>query len=238
MSADLMTLRELSIGYRGRPVLSGLSLALARGRFVGLLGANGSGKSTLIKTILGILPPLAGEIVLTSVKGVPPILGYVPQREALDSIFPLSSLEVVLMGACGRVGPGRWINRAERAWALDCLRDAGAEDLSRRRFSELSGGQRQRVLIARALAAKPDLLVLDEPTAGIDASATQGIMELLDRLHRRQALTILMVNHDLAAVRKAVEQVIWLHEGQVLFGAVGDLLSHERIEAIMALELN
>jgi len=94
------------------------------------------------------------------------------------------------------------------------------------------------VLIARALATRPDLLLLDEPTAGIDAAATQAVMDLLRRLHQEQHLTILMVNHDLAAVRKSVEQVIWLHQGQVLFGPVGELLSREKIEEIMELELD
>ena len=111
-------------------------------------------------------------------------------------------------------------------------------DLSGKNFSQLSGGQRQRVLIARALTAKPDFLLLDEPTAGIDAAATQAIMELLRRLHEQQRLTILMVNHDLTAVRKAVEEVIWLHQGKVLFGPVGELLSREKIEEIMELEIH
>ena len=118
------------------------------------------------------------------------------------------------------------------------MRETGVDDLSRRRFAQLSGGQRQRVLIARALATKPDLLLLDEPTAGIDANATQAIMDLQRRLHEEHHLTILMVNHDLVAVRKSVGQVIWLHQGKVLFEPVGELLSREKIEEIMELELD
>ena len=167
-----------------------------------------------------------------------PVFGYVPQREALDSIFLLSSQEVVLMGACGRVKPGRFLGREEKDYAQKCLEEAGAGVLARRRFSELSGGQRQRVLIARALMARPDFLLLDEPTAGIDAAAAQAILELLGRLQRERALTILMVNHDLSAVRRAVESVIWLHQGKVLHGPVGELLSREKIEEIMELELH
>jgi ABC-type lipoprotein export system ATPase subunit len=106
-----------------------------------------------------------------------------------------------------------------------------------RRFSELSGGQKQRVLIARALAAKPDFLLLDEPTAGIDPAASQAIMDLLRRIHEQQKLTLLMVNHDLAAVRRAVQQVLWLHDGRVLQGPADELLTRDKIEEILKLEL-
>ena len=234
----LLALDGLTVGYGSQAVLENISLTLRAGSFTGLLGTNGSGKSTLIKTILGIIPPLAGRVAFDNSGGRVPVLGYVPQREALDPIFLLSSFEVVLMGACGRVGPGRFVGRAEREWAHGCLRETGVDDLSRKRFAQLSGGQRQRVLIARALATKPDLLLLDEPTAGIDANATQAIMELLRRLHEEHHLTILMVNHDLTAVRKSVGQVIWLHQGKVLFGTVAELLSREKIEEIMELELD
>lgn len=238
MSNSLIALENLTIGYDGHPpVLSGVNIEIESGSFTGLLGANGSGKSTLIKTILGIIPPLAGRVQFGSGAGPSPVMGYVPQREALDPIYLLSSLEVVLMGACGRVGPGRLLNKAERQWAQHCLEVTGVANLGGKRFSQLSGGQKQRVLIARALTAKPDFLFLDEPTAGIDAAATQAIMDLLAHLHQQQKLSILMVNHDLAVVRKAVRQVIWLHQGAVLHGPVDSLLSREKIEEIMDLEL-
>jgi ABC-type Mn2+/Zn2+ transport system ATPase subunit len=238
MTDPILKLQNLSVGYEAHAVLENITLTLERGTFTGLLGSNGSGKSTLIRTILGIQPALAGEIVWGAAGTQAPSLGYVPQRDSLDSVFLLSSFEVVLMGACGRIGPGRFINRAERDWARQCLQEAGAAEFSRRRFSELSGGQRQRVLIARALATRPDLLLLDEPTAGIDAAATQAVMELLKHLHQEHHLTILMVNHDLPAVRKTVQQVIWLHQGRILFGPVAELLSREKIEEIMDLELH
>ena len=238
MNEPLLTLDRLTVGYGNRAVLADVSLTLARGSFTGLLGANGSGKSTLIKTVLGILPPLAGRVVFGSTEGRPAALGYVPQRETLDPIFLLSSFEVVLMAACARVKPGRYVNRAERDWAHQCLEETDSGSLARKRFGELSGGQRQRVLIARALATKPDFLLLDEPTAGVDAAATQTIMELLQRVHEQHRLTLLMVNHDLAAVRKTAREAIWLHGGRVLHGAVADLLSREKIEEIMELELH
>jgi ABC-type Mn2+/Zn2+ transport system ATPase subunit len=234
----LLTLKHVAVGY-GRPaVLESVNLGLRGGAFAALLGANGSGKSTLIKTILGILPPMEGRIEFPGAAGGPPVLGYVPQREALDPIYLVSCFEMVLMGACGRVGPGRFYSQAEKVWAHHCLREVGADDLAQKRFSKLSGGQKQRVLIARALATKPNLLLLDEPTAGIDAAATQAILELLCRLHQQQRLTILMVSHDLAAVRRYAQEVIWLHQGKLLQGPSNELLSRDKIEEMLNLQLS
>jgi len=234
----LLTLERLVVGYDRQPVLPDVNLRLARGSFTGLLGANGSGKSTLIKTILGIIPPLAGRMAFAGRNGGDVALGYVPQRDALDPIFLLSSFEVVLMGVCGRVGAGRFTGKVEKEWAHQCLQQTGADHLSRKQFSELSGGQKQRVLIARALAARPDFLFLDEPTSGIDVAAKQAIMELLRTIHEEQQLTIVMASHDLPVVREYVQRVIWLHEGKIMEGPVAELLSRDKIEAILDLEMN
>jgi manganese/zinc/iron transport system ATP- binding protein len=237
MGTPLLTLDHVSVGYERRVVLRDLVLKLGRGSFTGLLGANGSGKSTLIKTVIGVIPPLAGELRFHAHEGRAPTLGYVPQREALDSNFLLSGIEVVLMGACGRVRPGRFFGRVEHDLALECLRRTGAVDLARRLFSELSGGQKQRVLIARALAARPDLLLLDEPTAGIDAAAAQAIMDLLQSLNSKDGMTILMVNHDLRAVRKCARDVVWINEGKLICGTAAELLAPGRIEELLSLQL-
>jgi ABC-type Mn2+/Zn2+ transport system ATPase subunit len=233
---NLLTLEGVAVGYGRLILLEHLDWSLPRGRFVGLLGANGSGKSTILKTLLGILPPLAGRLTFHPINGRPPVLGYTPQRESLDPVFLLTSLEVVLMAACSRIGPGRPINKAERAWAQECLKETGAADLSSRLFSQLSGGQKQRVLVARALATRPDFLLLDEPIAGIDAAATQAIMDLLRRIHEEQHRTILFVSHDLTTVRHYAEEVIWLHEGRILHGPARELLSREKIEEVLHLE--
>jgi len=234
----LLTLDHVAVGYGRQVVLPDVTLSLRRGSFTGLLGANGSGKSTLIKTILGILPPLSGRLQFASAGGRPHVLGYTPQRDSLDPIFLLSSFEVVLMGTCGRVRPGRRISHAEKEWAHQCLRETGADHLSRKLFSELSGGQKQRVLIARALVTKPDFLLLDEPTAGIDAAARQAIMDVLKGIHEQQQLTILMASHDLPIVRAYAQRVIWLHQGSVLQGSVSELLTAEKIEEILDLEMH
>ena len=234
----LLELQDVAVGYDRHAVLRNVQLSVARGSFTGLLGANGSGKSTLIKTILGIIPPLSGQVAFSRANGRETVLGYVPQRESLDPIFLLSCFEVVLMGVCGRVGPGRFISKTERAWARHCLEQTDAGGLAGRQFSELSGGQKQRVLIARALAAKPDFLLLDEPTSGIDVTVKRSVMELLRRIHQEQKQTILMSSHDLPVVRRYVGHVVWLREGRILEGPPAELLAPERMAAILDLEMH
>src|SRR5262245_55920098 len=145
---------------------------------------------------------------------------------------------MVLMAACARVRPGRFLNQGEKDWARRCLEETGAGGLARQRFSELSGGQKQRVLIARALMSCPEFLLLDEPTAGIDSAATQAVVELLKRLHEKQKLTILLVNHDLGVVRQCAQEILWLHEGAVHQGPVDDMLRRECVEQFLGLRLD
>jgi len=228
MNEPFITLDNLSIGYNGQAVLSGISLPIARASFTAILGANGSGKTTLLKTILGLLPPVVGRIQTASAVA-PLILGYVPQAVQFDPIYLLTAFEVALMGAYGRVRPGRFVPPAERAFTRECLRAAGAEEFSRKRFAELSGGQKQRVLIARALTTRPDILVLDEPTAGVDHTTTNAVMEFISQIRTEREITVLLVTHDFAAVRSYADQVIWLHEGRVFHGAAHELLMPERI---------
>jgi ABC-type Mn2+/Zn2+ transport system ATPase subunit len=224
--SNIISLENVAVGYGRHVVLEGINGKISRNAFVGLLGANGSGKTTLLKTIAGILPPLDGKVRFAE-NGHTVVIGYVPQRESLDQSFLLSSFEVVLMGACGRVGPGRMLGRAEQDWARECLRNTGAENLQRKPFADLSGGQKQRVLIARALVARPDLLLLDEPTAGVDASAVDAIVALLHKLNQ-SGMTIIMVNHDLPVVRRTVSSVYWVRSGKIKVGDFSTILSRER----------
>jgi ABC-type Mn2+/Zn2+ transport system ATPase subunit len=233
MNEPLITLDNLAIGYNRQPVLSGISLSIERGSFTAILGANGSGKSTLLKTLLGLQPPIAGKIEIAA----PAVFGYVPQAIEFDPLFLLTGFEVALMGVYGRVGPGRFVPANERAFVRECLRATGAEEFARKKFSELSGGQKQRVLIARALATKPDVLVLDEPTAGVDAAATHVLLEFISQIHVEKKLTVLLVTHDLPLVRKHAQQVIWLHQGKVLRGTATELLSRERMAEIFEMEV-
>jgi len=234
MNEALITLDDLSIGYNGQPVLSGISASISRASFTAILGANGSGKSTLLKTLLGLIPPLAGRIDFATPAGAPPRFGYVPQAIQFDAIYLLTGLEVALMGAYGRIRPGRFVPPSERAFTRECLRVVGAEEFARQRFAELSGGQKQRVLIARALTTRPDVLMLDEPTAGVDPAATQAMLDFISQITEKWKITVLFVTHDYALVRKHAEQVIWMHHGKVLCGTAAELLTPERLAEIFA----
>jgi len=232
MAEALVILERVAVGYDGRPVLRDVSATVFRGDAIGLLGANGSGKTTLLKTIAGVLRPVEGAVRFTEASGkARPVIGYVPQRESLDQSFLLSSLEVVLMGACAAVGPGRFLGTKNRDWAHECMERTGVGDLSKRCFAELSGGQKQRVLIARALVARPDLLLLDEPTAGVDPEATRAIAELLQKLNA-DGMTVLMINHDLPVVRRVARRILWARDGVLEQGTAGEMLSRKRVEEL------
>jgi ABC-type Mn2+/Zn2+ transport system ATPase subunit len=155
--------------------------------------------------------------------------GYVPQRETLDPIFPLTVFEVVLMGAYARLGPLHPIGQRQRQLTDTCLEQVGLASLSAHPFWTLSGGQKQRVLIARALAAEPEMLLLDEPTSGVDPGAATTVMNLITRLNQDQKLTVILVSHHLRLVRSLVRSVIWVEEGRATKGPTMTMLAPERV---------
>jgi len=209
----LVKLRDVSLGYGNQPVLEHVTLDLERGEFIALLGPNGAGKTTLLRGIVGLIPVLTGAIEYGFDRWRSPF-GYVPQRERLDPTFPLSALEVALMGTYAHLPPLRRVGRAQRQVAQKSLESVGLGAIADQRFASLSGGQTQRVLIARALAAEPTLLVLDEPTAGVDAEATAAIMGLVSRLNREEGLTILLVTHQVRMLRGIANAVVWVQDGR------------------------
>jgi ABC-type Mn2+/Zn2+ transport system ATPase subunit len=238
MADALINFQDVALGYDGVPVLQGLALDVHKGDFLALVGPNGCGKSTILKGMAGILEPLRGRIG-REVDGRPVRFGYVPQRETIEMVFPLTVFEVALMGTYGRIRPGRPITHVERERARACLHDVGLDDLQRKPFPALSGGQRQRVLIARALAADPDLLLLDEPLSGIDLGAAQVIMDLIERLHQERGLTIVMVSHHLKVLREheLLREVVWVHEGKLLRGPAAAMLAPEMVVRMMDAEI-
>lgn len=238
MADALISFRDVALGYDGVPVLKGLTLDVRPGEFFALVGPNGCGKSTILKAMAGIVEPLKGSIT-SGAGGRPVRFGYVPQRETIEMVFPLTVFQVALMGTYGRVGPGRPITHADRERVQACLDDVGLGDLQRKPFPALSGGQRQRVLIARALAAEPDVLLLDEPLNGIDLQAAQVIMDLIERLHRERRLTMVMVSHHLKALREheMVREIVWVHEGKLLRGPAAAMLAPDMVFRMMDAEL-
>ena len=238
MADALISFQDVALGYDGVPVLEGVALDVHRGDFLALVGPNGCGKSTILKAMAGILEPLRGTIWRGS--GERPIrFGYVPQGETIEMVFPLTAFQVALMGTYGCVGPGRSIGHAERERARICLNDVGLSDVQRKPFPVLSGGQRQRVLIARALAAEPDILLLDEPLSGIDLRAAQIIMDLIVWLHQHRGLTTVMVSHHLKTLRdrEAVREVVWVHEGKLLRGPAAAMLAPDLVFRMMDAEI-
>lgn len=199
---------QVSFAYAGgAPALSGVSLRVEPGEFLGILGPNGGGKTTLLKIMLGLLGGYSGRV---TVFGESPaaarargLVGYVPQRNAAELSFPISAAQVVEMGATVRFGATRFGGSAVRERVRRSLSLVNAEALADRPIGELSGGQVQRVFIARALALEPRILVLDEPTVGIDVPGQQQFAELLARLHKELGLTILLVSHDVRTLAGA-----------------------------------
>src|SRR5262245_44718252 len=156
---DLVALRAVGVGYHRRPILPPVDLTVRRGTFLGIVGPNGSGKTTLVRTLLGLIPPVAGRVEYPA--GRPPRFGYVPQRSDVPRFFPLTTHDMVLMGRYPRRGLGLPTNALDRQVATDALRRVGLAGMASRPLDTLSGGQRQRALIARALASEPEVLVLD-----------------------------------------------------------------------------
>ena len=209
---SVVELRGVTFSYNGSPALVNVSLEVPRGSFTALIGPNGAGKSTVLRLLLGLLRPQQGEVrVLGKRPGKPGLsIGYVPQRMRLPHGFPLAVHEVVLMGRYGRLGIGRRPGREDHEKVVKALARVGMEQSARRRFSELSGGQQQRVLIARALAAEPRLLLLDEPTVGLDPAAQARFYTLVCDLQKGEDLTLLCASHDLGVVSAHADRVILL----------------------------
>jgi zinc transport system ATP-binding protein len=204
---EVITIRHLWAGYDHEPVLEDINLSVKELDFVGLIGPNGGGKTTLLKVLLGLLPSMQGEVRVMglSVEKGRRHVGYVPQSVEFDRDFPIRVWDVTRMG---RLGKRRLLQRytpGDNEIVAQALRDVGMLDLRDRPIGALSGGQRQRVYIARALAAQPRVLLLDEPMASVDAQVSTTLYELLSRLNEQ--VTILMISHDMSAVSSYVKTV-------------------------------
>ncbi len=224
-----VSVRALTVSYGERPVLRSVSFDVPRGKLMGVVGPNGAGKSTLLKAMLGLIIPDGGTV---RVQGLPVVnsrnaVAYVPQTEAVDWDFPVTVYDVVLMGRYGRMG---WFGRpgaADRQMALRALDQVSMIDFRSRHIRQLSGGQQKRVFIARALCQQADILLLDEPFAGVDAATEQAIFQLIDRL-TADGKTLIVVNHDLS-VLKRFDLILLLNQQVVAFGPTDQTISDENM---------
>jgi len=204
----IVTMDHVTFSYGGSPAIEDVSLRVERDDFVAIIGPNGGGKTTLIRIMLGLLVPQAGEVKVfgQSPHMVRTRIGYMPQYASLDLKFPVNVTDVVLLGRLGKTRGFGPFARSDRQAARRALEEMEIGDLANRPFSRLSGGQRQRSLIARAIVGDPELLLLDEPTASLDAQVEAEFYELLRKLNQR--LTIVMVSHDLGVVSRYVKNVV------------------------------
>ena len=218
-----------AFGYRGKPIVSGVDLTIGPSDFLGVLGPNGSGKTTLFRGILGLLPALQGSVEHRGVRW-----GYVPQRDALDTVFPLTVRELVGMGALSEVDRwGRLLPAArDRVEAL--LHEVELGGRGGDAFGSLSGGQRQRALLARALVSRPNVLLLDEPTSGVDKPTQERVLELLRRLNTEEGLTILLVSHHLTSTLDVVRSVVWVDRGTAKLLEGEDARALSRVDTLFA----
>ena len=226
--AAVLEAAGLTFAYRGEPVLRDVSLRVEAGEFVALVGPNGSGKSTLVRLLLGLARPQAGRVALF---GLAPErlrerwrVGYVPQRPVLAGSLPATVEEVVASGRLARRGWRRRLRRSDWDEVEHSITSVGLEDQRHRRLAELSVGQQQRAFIAKAFAGRPELLVLDEPVAGVDSDSQRRFRDSLVHLIREHDAAVLLVSHELGAVADDLDRVMVLRHGRIVFdGAPAEL---------------
>jgi len=233
---ELIRLEGAVIGYK-TPLLPPLDLAVRAGATLGVLGPNGAGKTALLKSLLGLLPLMGGRRVCP--QGRAPRVGYVPQRDRLDMSWPLTVLDVVLMGRVCMIGPIRRYTARDRSAARVALQEIGVGDLADRPLYALSGGQHQKVLIARAIAAEPELLVLDEPTSAMDPAAERMLLELVARLKQAHNLSVVLVTHQLTAVAGFATDVALVDRERRLFqvGPAHEMIDPQRLGQLYGREV-
>ena len=220
--------QNLSLGYEGKEILSGLSFEVNSGDYLCIVGENGSGKSTLMRTVLGLKKPMSGKIVTGDGLSANEI-GYLPQQTLVQRDFPASVKEIVISGNQGHCGLRPFYNKQEKELAARNMKKMGIYDLQNRCYRELSGGQQQRVIWARALCATKKMLLLDEPVAGLDPKVTADMYSLIDGLNKEDKITIIMISHDLDAATKYASHI--LHIGKDIFFGTKDEYIKSRFHA-------
>lgn len=232
-----------SFGFPGLIALKDISLTICDGEFVGVIGPNGSGKTTLCRAVLGLLAPIEGHLHIFDCACDElrchhrAKIGYLPQKGVVDRNFPVTVLETVIMGRYGALGLFKRPGRGDRAIALDALHQVGMESHQDDALGHLSGGQQQRVFIARALAQQPKVLILDEPTTGLDITAQHNVIELVQHLHDELKLTVLLITHDINMIRSRVDRLVLLKTRLFAAGPPADVLKPDILHQVYGKDL-
>ncbi|SNR84408.1 metal ABC transporter ATP-binding protein [Desulfurobacterium atlanticum] len=239
-----ITLENLAIGYKGKPLLKGLSLFMDEGEFWVVVGPNGAGKSTLLKTILGIVPPVEGKVYIHGIDCTfhvgcdeKKFISYVPQLESYSKIFPATALDVVLSGLFMKKKRLEKITDKDVARAVEWLEFFDMAHLKNTPFKNLSGGQQRKVLIARALISSPHYLFLDEPTTGVDIKSARRLINAINFLHKNNRIGICMVTHDLNFVWNYVEKVLVLGNGKFVAGNKDSIINEDILSEIYGVKI-
>ncbi|MGH2534432.1 MAG: metal ABC transporter ATP-binding protein [Thermomicrobiales bacterium] len=229
-SEPAIDVADLTVAYHEQPVLWDVDVTVPSGVLMAIVGPNGAGKTTLIKAVLGLIEPVAGQVLIhgKSYEEQRQIVGYVPQRGSVDWDFPTSVLDVVMMGRYGALGWFRRPGKRERAQALDALAKVGMEEFAHRQISQLSGGQQQRVFLARALVQDARVYLMDEPFQGVDATTERAIVTLLQEL-RSQGKTVAVVHHDLPTVPEYFDWVTLLNVRKIASGPVAEVFTEHNL---------
>ena len=218
--------RNLSPGYEGRAVVHNLNFEVNDGDYLCVIGENGVGKSTLIKTLLGLLKPVEGDVIFNE-NLLPTQIGYLSQQQQLLKDFPASVFEIVLSGCQSKLGLRPFYNSGERQSARDKINRLGLTDMINKSFSELSGGQQQRVLLARALMAGQRLMILAEPVTGLDPVATKNMYEIIDNLNKEEKMTVIMISHDIKEALNHASKVLYMGSDN-FYGSVEEFQRREK----------
>ena len=226
----LIRFEHASFLYPHGPALEDITLEIADGEFLGVIGPNGSGKTTMLRAILGLMPPSQGSLRIFDCACQElrchhrARIGYLPQRRPVDPYFPITVREAVMMGRAGAIGLWRRAGKQDREIVRHALEDVGMADYDDHPLGALSGGQQQRVFIARALAQHPQILLLDEPTTGIDTTTQHTVLELIQRLHEELHLTVVLVSHDINLIAPLSERLALLKTRLYAVGTAKEIL--------------
>lgn len=225
IESKIIDIKDVSFQYGRDIVLDHINLSVPKGSFLGIVGPNGSGKSTLLKLILGLLRPDDGEVYLFGEKLSKfkqwERIGFVSQKaNSFNTGFPATVFEVVSSGLTGKIGLFRFLRQKHRMEVIQAIEQVGMAEFMNRKIGELSGGQQQRVFIARAIVSRPDILILDEPTVGVDARNVQSFYHILKSLKEERGITLLMVSHDIDTLLNEADYVAYLNKFVQFYGSV------------------